>query len=57
MNDHCLIKQDWNKKYDPSYKSYYTITKVNKNGTVNVRINNVIDKYNIRMIKPYTAMS
>ena len=36
VNDLCLIKQDWNKKYDPSYKCPYTITKVNNNVTVNV---------------------
>ena len=54
VNDHCLIKQDWSKKYDQSYKGPYTITKINNNGTVDVQMDNVIDTYNIRNIKPYT---
>ena len=35
---HCLIKQDWWRKYEQSYKGPFTITKVSNNGTVDVQI-------------------
>ena len=52
MNDHCLIKQDWSRKYEQSYKVPYTITKVNNNITVDVQMDNIIDTYTIRNFNP-----
>ena len=37
------------------YNGPYIITKVNENGTVQIRVESVKDTYNIRRIAPYIA--
>ena len=54
LNEYVLVKNDWTSKYGTtSYKGPYEIVKINDNGTVQIRMDNVLDTYNIRNIKPY----
>jgi hypothetical protein len=39
--------------YEAPYEGPYTFTKVNDNGTVCLKVNNVEDTYNIRRLTPY----
>ena len=53
-NNQVLVKQAQTSKYGTTqYKGPYIIIKVNDNGTVCLHIDNIIDTYNIRQIKPY----
>jgi hypothetical protein len=56
VGEKVLLRADWNNapKYgeDP-FKGPYTITQVNDNGTVRLRMGAVTDTVNIRLIKPF----
>ena len=54
INDLVLVKQAQTSKYGTTqYKGPYNILKVYDNGTVRLRMGNIMDTYNIRQIKPY----
>jgi hypothetical protein len=49
IGDKVLIRRGTENKYEGPYP----ITKVNDNGTVRLKVNNVEDTYNIRRLTPY----
>ena len=54
LNEYVLVKNDWTSKYGTtSYKGPYPIVKINDNGTVQLRMDNVLDTHNICNIKSY----
>ena len=54
IHDRVLVKQAQTSKYGTTqYKGPYSILKVYDNGTVRLRMGNIMDTYNIRQIKPY----
>ena len=53
IGDKVLIKRGTENKYEAPYAGPYTIIKVNDNGTVRIKVNNVEDTYNIRRLTPY----
>jgi putative ribosome biogenesis GTPase RsgA len=63
IGDKVLIRRGTENKYEAPYQGPYTITKVNDNGTVRLKVNNVEDTclkvnnvedtYNIRQLTPY----
>jgi hypothetical protein len=55
MGDQVLIKRGTENKYETPYQGPYTITKVNENGTVRIKVDSVEVTYNIRRITPYIA--
>ena len=55
VGDKVLIRRGTENKYETPYKGPYQITRVNENGTVRIRVQNVEDTYNIRRITPYIA--
>ena len=49
-----MVKLDQTSKYGTyAYKGPFTVSKVNDNGTVRLEMDNIVDTYNIRNIKPY----
>jgi hypothetical protein len=48
IGDRVLIRRGTENKYEAPYEDPHTITKVNDNGTVRLKVNNVDDTYNIR---------
>jgi hypothetical protein len=48
-----LIRRGTENKYETPDQGPYTITKVNDNGTVCFKVNNVEDTYNIRQLTLY----
>lgn len=56
LNEYVLMKNEWSSKYGTtSYKGPYRIVKINDNGTVQIRMDNMLDTYNICSIKPYNT--
>jgi hypothetical protein len=53
IGDKVLIRGGTDNKYEAPYEGPYTITKVNDNGTVRLKVNNVEDTYNLRRLTPY----
>jgi transposase InsO family protein len=53
IGDKVLLRRGTENKYEMPYQGPYTILKVNDNGTVRLKVNNVEDTYNIRRITPY----
>jgi hypothetical protein len=53
IGDKVLIRRGTEIKYEAPYQGPYTITKVNDNRTVRLKVNNVEDTYNIRRLTPY----
>ena len=54
LNECVLVKNDWTSKYGTtSYKGPCEIVKINDNGTVQIRMDNVLDTCNIRNMKPH----
>jgi transposase InsO family protein len=53
IGDKVLIRRGTENKYKAPYEGPYTITKVNDNGTVCLKVNNVEDTYNIRQLTLY----
>jgi len=51
--DKVLLKRGTENKYESPYQGPYVIQKVNNNGTVRLKVNNVIDTYNIRRLQPF----
>jgi hypothetical protein len=51
--DKVLERRGTANKYEAPYEGPYTITKVNDNGTVHLKVNNVEDTYNIWQLTPY----
>ena len=47
VGDKVLLKRGMENKYETPYKGPYTIIKVNDNGTVQMKVKNVEDSYNI----------
>jgi hypothetical protein len=47
IGDKVLIKRGTENKYEAPYEGPYTITKVNDNGTVPLKVNNVEDTYSL----------
>jgi hypothetical protein len=47
IGDKVLVRRGTENKYEAPYEGPYTITKVNDNGTVCLKVNNVEDTYNI----------
>ena len=57
IGDQVLIRRGTENKYEMPYKGPYTITKVNENGTMRIRVESVEDTYNIRTKTPYIAVA
>ncbi len=55
IGDKVLIRRGTENKYEVPFKGPYTITKVNDNGTVRIKVQNVEDTYNIRRLYPYLS--
>ena len=54
VNDEVMVKLDQTSKYGTyAYKGPFTVSKINDNGTVRLEMDNIVDTYNIRNIKPY----
>jgi hypothetical protein len=53
IGDKVLVRRGTENKYEAPYKGPYTITKVNDNGTVRLKVNNVEDTYNIWQLTLY----
>jgi hypothetical protein len=53
VGDQVLLRRGTENKYETPYQGPYTITQVNENGTVRMRIKNVEDTINIRRLTPY----
>jgi transposase InsO family protein len=51
--DQVLLKRGTENKYEVPYTGPYTVLKLNDNGTVRLKVNNVEDTYNIRRLTPY----
>ena len=47
------MKRGNENKYETPYQGPYTITSINANGTVRMKIKNVEDTINIRRLTPY----
>ena len=52
--DQALVKRGTENKYESPYRGPYNIIKVNKNGTVCLKVGVVEDNYNISRLTPYT---
>jgi len=48
-----LLKKGTENKYETPYMGPFEILQVNNNGTVRLKVNSVVDTYNIRRIIPY----
>jgi hypothetical protein len=48
VGEQVLLKRGTENKYETPYEGPYTILKINDNGTVRMKVNNVEDTYNIR---------
>ena len=55
IGDQVLIRRGTENKYETPYNGPYAITKVNENGTVRIRVENVKVTYNIRRKTSYIA--
>jgi hypothetical protein len=53
IGDKVLLRRGAENKYEAPYEGPYTITKVNDNGTVRLKVNNVEDTYNIWRLTPH----
>jgi hypothetical protein len=53
IGDKVLIRRGTENKYEAPYEGPYIITKVNDNGTVRLKVNNVEDTYNIWQLTPF----
>jgi hypothetical protein len=53
VGDKVLLKRGNENKYEAPYQGPYTILKINENGTVRMKVNDVEDTYNIRRLTPY----
>jgi transposase InsO family protein len=53
VGDRVLLRRGTENKYETPYHGPFTILKVNDNGTVRLKVNNVEDTYNIRRLAPY----
>ena len=53
VGDQVLLHKGTQNKYETPYAGPYNILKVNKNGTVSLKVKAVTDTYNIRRIIPY----
>ena len=53
IGDQVLLHRGTENKYEAPYEGPYKILKVNKNGTVSLKVKSVTDTYNIRRIIPY----
>jgi hypothetical protein len=53
IGDKVLIRRGTENKYEVPYQSPYTITKINDNGTVHLKVNNTEDTYNIPQLTLY----
>ena len=53
VGDKVLLKRGNENKYETPYQGPYTITGINANGTVRMKIKNVEDTINIRRLTPY----
>jgi hypothetical protein len=53
IGDKVLVRRGAENKYEAPYEGPYTITKVNDNGTVCLKVNNVEDTYNNWQLAPY----
>jgi hypothetical protein len=49
-----LLKRGNENKYESPYTGPYRILKLNKNGTVRLKVGAVTDAYNVRRLTPYT---
>jgi D-aminopeptidase len=53
IGDRVLIRRGTENKYEAPFEGPYTITKINDNGTVRLKVNNIEDTYKIwRGINP-----
>ena len=48
-----MLKHGTEKKYEVPYEGPYTILKINDNGTVQMKVKDVEDTYNICHLTPY----
>ena len=48
-----LLKRGTENKYEAPYEGPYPILKINDNGTVQMKVKDVEDTYNIRRLTPY----
>ena len=55
VNDQVMLRKGTEYKYESPYSGPHTITKVNTNGTVRLRVGSVPDTINIRRIEPFVA--
>jgi hypothetical protein len=53
IGNKVLIRRGTENKYEAPYEGPYTITKVNDNGTVCLKVNNVEDFYNVCRLTLY----
>ena len=53
VNDKVVLHRGTENKYESPYSGPHKILQVNDNGTVRLKINNVVDTYNIRRLQPY----
>jgi hypothetical protein len=57
VGDQVMLEHHRANKYEQPYKGPFTITKVNNNGTVRLRMGAVTDTVNIRRIHPFRTTS
>ena len=53
LGDLVLLRRGTENKYERPYNGPYEILKVYDNGTVRLKVKNVVDTYNIRRLTPY----